>query len=671
MPGARTGNNTPKLTPIGTPRPTPKASPKLSSEKLAGKKAEEVKGRGKAGTPRKEGPLAKSTNVAAASAPSEKTTPITTEENKSTESNSDVESIPFFVQKKGKNRPDPPRVNTNIPPLGDMANANTTATNSPATAASSPAPSSGHAKTLPPGRTTLRILSSTTVPTVSGTQPKQSVKKDIVVDNTRPSTPGGFSTVSTTDLISDTASVTSSARPLSPTAASPGGSRLLSAPPQTRIKSKSAMKKERQHEKKDKVKEIEEVAVVGKEEEHAPVQARAKKRKEKQKTTQSANNNANKAETAAAKEGMPPPPIPTEAKKKAEPEKPAADTPKAEKKETPVTEPGKTQQQEPAKPEEKHKDAQQTQKTASQLLAEWQTTGFINFNELEILKPVVGLNHRFEFTAQEMASYHPGQFSKRGSPTNENLPHDTGSRVYISPQGQKLYGLTPEQEKKFAELEARVLGGGGKKSVYKWNAPAKHDDIPKFAQNFKTAELAPYLEGIKRSLEAIISGGMMDGKLSADGTHHHHDIFVDGPYASSPSGSAAANPVDRAQDYIRHLTQLAKSYQLASKSSPGSTGAARVRPEEFELHDSFLAAMNITSKMPDFSDFSSALGVAIGLQVPGGGGAAGPHGEGARPSLEEQEKILGASRKECEGMEKRLNGLLKKNRKLAGWAVGS
>lgn len=79
-----------------------------------------------------------------------------------------------------------------------------------------------------------------------------------------------------------------------------------------------------------------------------------------------------------------------------------------------------------------------------------------------------------------------------------------------------------------------------------------------------------------------------------------------------------------------------------------------------QLRDKLLAAMNLSTKLPKLEEITGSLEAALGLPIPP------MSAEDSKKQVEESEKRMTAARKEAEGLEKRLNNLLKKNKKIAG-----
>ncbi|KAF8429747.1 hypothetical protein EV426DRAFT_133711 [Tirmania nivea] len=345
----------------------------------------------------------------------------------------------------------------------------------------------------PPGFKTMRIVSSPT-PTLSPasnnpvppiTPTPTAAKKTPVSNlnlNLHPGTPANRD-----DLFSDTASTTSSARAMSPTPSSLNSPRV---DPMTRKpKSKSAIKRERQMAQREREVELAAAAAAvankggqqrkqqnkekrrEEEEDHAPVVARQTKMKDKKKKKNQGAGQVGDTASLATATGTP---------ESSRPESPVPvsvtvpQTPRQQSQQQVL----QTQHHAAAAATSPVEDAaekpQITNLTAQQILQDLASSGDINFSELDMLKPIVGLSHKFDISPGEVRAYDRhingkltlNPLNGLGNAGVEQLrqPIVTGSNII-------LRGLTKEQEERFLMLEEKVLEG--RKTSWRWTPPGK------------------------------------------------------------------------------------------------------------------------------------------------------------------------------------------------------
>lgn len=340
-----------------------------------------------------------------------------------------------------------------------------------------PPPAQPTPASKPPGFKTMRIVSSSTPSTSQTTNSPVPLStpaaKKTPASNLGLNLPPGAS-ANRDDLFSDTASTTSSARAISPTPSALNSPRV--DPTAGKPKSKSALKRERQMAQKER--EVELVAAAtavankgsnsenqGKQqdkEEHAPVVARQTKKKNTKKKKNQGTGQVGDTASLVTATGTP---------GSSRPESPAPasvsvpQTPRLQE---------VLQTQYHAAAEEAAEKPQTTNFTAQQILQDLASSGEINFSELDMLKPIVGLSHKFDISSGEVRAYDRhingkptlNPLSRHGNAGVEQLrqPIVTGSNII-------LRGLTKEQEERFLVLEEKVTEG--RKASWRWAPPGK------------------------------------------------------------------------------------------------------------------------------------------------------------------------------------------------------
>lgn len=375
-----------------------------------------------------------------------------------------------------------------------------------------PATASG-TTTKAPGFKTMRIVSSTapsaapasntSIPSAIPIQPAKKIPVLNLNLNLRPGTPANRD-----DLFSDTASTTSSARAMSPTPSGLNSPRVVTLKP----KSKSALKKERQMAQREREAELAAAAAAvatkvdvgsggqqgkhqeGGAEEHAPVVARQTKKRDKKKKNQTGQVGESALATATGTPGSsrPESPMPVQAT-------PVPQTPRNQPQQVP-----QQQQQQQLQQLQAQQQSQQLQQlqhepstanpaeensgkppttnlTAAQILHELAISGEINFLELELLKPIVGLNHKFDISQPEIHAYDrhingtPTLAGSLGATTASKREIEQLRAQIVSRSNIILRGFTKEQEEKFSVLEEKVLAG--RKNPYRWTPPPKQHSV--------------------------------------------------------------------------------------------------------------------------------------------------------------------------------------------------
>ncbi|KAL8689610.1 MAG: hypothetical protein Q9218_004752 [Villophora microphyllina] len=267
---------------------------------------------------------------------------------------------------------------------------------------------------------------------------------------------------------------------------------------------------------------------------------------------------------------------------------------------------------------------QQQQKntlTAAILFAQLQRSQEIPQGALDIFKSVMGLNHRFDNIDPHSLEQMPESTLGLPPPLTEaqNVQIDNGEpvcidqpnnrRIIVLPDRRTLRGLTPEQASRYLALRTQALATSQK--LY----GAGHGPAP------------PRTQGIPASSST---------NAVSNNTKHLHNPFLEPPQ-SAPSASANTN-------YGARLPQAFGS----------STSA---NPTTYVDEAAHFIATRRRDPVP-----SLAAGVT-------NGGVGGIGGFGV--SVEDAENALGASRRETEGLEKRLNALLKRNRRMVFGGSGA
>lgn len=341
------------------------------------------------------------------------------------------------------------------------------------------------------------------------------------------------------------------------------------------------------------------------------------------------------------------------------------------------------------------------------VIADLQTSGDFDAATLNLFKAMPGLNHRHDVVSADLANANaPAQL------TNEELARlDVGqpvrrggadgrasSRVLITPLRMCLRGLTPEMEDRYLELERRVSAS---------RPPSKFNH-----RRDAAATTALMVEEILKDLAAALTQPSTNAATAA--THGNDE--------NGGNGVRAAVYGDDALAYLNQfiLPPLPPSRGKAgdassaqSSTSPFSNGiprtyttgdptysvygvdiaganthtisgygadsiAAAAAANAAGLADRAAALSNLTAG-PDAGGDPAAIKKALANAVngviaataavagaAGGMAGAGAGGFGRRVGDKELEAALEESRRECEKLEKRLAGFLRKNRKIAG-----
>jgi CCR4-NOT transcription complex subunit 4 len=438
---------------------------------------------------------------------------------------------------------------------------------------------------------------------------------------------------------SDTASIgTSESRPVSPPPASETAQKkkkeqplmgpALADVPLVVTKTKSAIKKEKQDQRKKEI-EAAELAAARLAEVQAPIQGRAKKAKKSGKKPSSSTSSAPATQQQQQQQQQPENNNNTN-------EDTASSRPES------LIDEQQQQQQQQQPPEPK---------TAAQLIAELG----LDLRDYEMLKPnVVGLKWEHHISAEDVAKIRaslPPPGSSPESPQFHVLPGSDPSSVHLSlrgggsfetrmlvtPAGSVLRGLTPQQEKRYLEMEERRRH---EKSWERWGG-AEYP-IEKTA-DWKAATMAAGLAAAGSVARHMHLGGDDAQRLS---TKEALDYLWNTVMPALPG---------YAQE---HLEGLAKSMEAGGcRVSVGFEDAAVPTDSSPSPSDS--------SSPPQHHAEDALVTVDVKVENP----AAPTMTTTTTPSqygVLELEKMVMAARKETEALEKKCEKLVKRNRKIVG-----
>ncbi|KAI9834079.1 MAG: hypothetical protein M1819_003364 [Sarea resinae] len=491
-------------------------------------------------------------------------------------------------------------------------------------------------ETPPPSATFSAVASS-----VQAALAKQPSRQSSIASMNRPGTPSmNRPGTPASELISETASFTSTSLSR---ANSPPPSKVGSAP--VRVKTKSQQKKQRQERAKlaEQSVKVEEALQLARAEEtvQAPIISRKKKTKKQ-------GGSATGGSTPAVSRPVSPTPkekekVDKSSDKTAKERSKSRDSDKAESNQASIT------------PEVSTKAI-----TPASIISDLQSAGELDPSSLEIFKSILGLNHRHDISAADfqelerklnltddertaLSAGHP--IRRLGSPSKPS------SRVLISPSGAILRGLTPEQEAHFLTLEKRTTSARG---------PTKY--TPKKAGSEFT----------------LIGGRVVQTPTDVSLIAHHSGLSSQHRPLPDP---ASKMRVDEALDYINQFVLPALPACGRLENSPSVQGVAdfglRVAEDIarggqgpdplgcFAPPPPHHAATSLSSRHNHSSTAATTTTSASNT-------SSHAHSLPTVPLLgvEEAEKAMLAARKETEALEKRLNGLLKRNRRFAFGSSG-
>ncbi|KAI9818785.1 MAG: transcriptional repressor general negative regulator of transcription subunit 4 [Pycnora praestabilis] len=453
------------------------------------------------------------------------------------------------------------------------------------------------------------FATSTTAPSPPAASSQQASRQPSLASINRPATPAS-------EIISETNSTTSASVSR---ANSPPPTKIGSAP--VRINTKSQQKKQRQEraklieESKKSEEGMEKPLAEGTMQ--APIVGRKKK-------TKKPGNNA--AESSTPNASRPASPIIKEKEEivRSETTPPAKETKKdmiknqEEKRATPPLEAGLSPLS--------SSPAQKSAITPASIIAELQASGELNSSSLEFFKPVIGLNHRHDITPADYL-----ELDRKLTLTSEEqanlaqgLPvHITSeggslsSRILVSAGGSFLRGLSEDQEERYIELEKRTINARGPTRF----VPSKQSGENGFA---------------------IIGGRVVQTApdvMSSNGAAQR--------VATDP---ASKMRVDEALNYINQFVLPALPTNDKLEKTVSTHGFS-----DFGL--GMAGNLNETGMIADPTSSLNSFGMMGGTQP-------SPLPSVPLLSIDEAEVAMLTSRKQVEGYEKKLAGLVKKNRRL-------
>ena len=270
---------------------------------------------------------------------------------------------------------------------------------------------------------------------------------------------------------------------------------------------------------------------------------------------------------------------------------------------------------------------QKPPQTAASVISSLQATGSILISALEFFKPASGLNYRHALAQADLHNR-----DRKIQLSDEDITrlnnHETvrlngndernSSRALISPSGACLRGLSKEQEDKFLDLESRIANDKPPTKYFSNKISTLEHAFPVILPTSETAVPPPTATQLKATDEVLA----------------YNDQFVLQP-------ALQGHPSDR------RLQNDASSAVMGLKvHKPGEISLASLGGAESNLLSTSMMPSPSTAKHA-ISSSSSTLGAAPLLTV------------------DEAEAAVSRSRKETEALEKKLNALIKKNRRLA------
>lgn len=513
---------------------------------------------------------------------------------------------------------------------------------------------------------TLRLVPTpkTEVPPVSSATPSSSTstfpptfapsRQASLVSNSRLERPG----TPTSEIISDNASITSASMSR---ANSPPPTKVGSAP--VRATTKSMQKKQRREAQREKEKlELEAAAAKPEPEpEIGPIMGR----KKKQKKERTAHNATGTSTPAVSRPATPGPadigeevvvstgtaeqsseaPTPVER----EILKPVSRIPDAKGKgKAKVTRPPTPEPVPAAVEEEEEEPAEKPLPTPAAILQELVSAGiFPDPNSLSFLKqPTVNTRTpdstldpenatpKLTITKEDQAALNAGH------PVHKSV--EGGRRIMLTPNGDCVRDLTPDEEKRYLELQAQIAEEAGATAFFS----AKHHVTNGFT--------------------------LISGRAVPNGPPPFFPILANG---ATPVDPVIKIRRDEALSYINQfvLPSLSTNSQLEKALNANALDAEMLRASEAPTW----ASWGSDPQGAHSADGEGAYGthhegiLATGLEHMTAHFAIGKDIDGGQPmgnvsllSLTEAETAMQIARKETENMEKRLNALLKKNRRI-------
>lgn len=281
--------------------------------------------------------------------------------------------------------------------------------------------------------------------------------------------------------------------------------------------------------------------------------------------------------------------------------------------------------------------AQKGPLTAASIIADLQAHGELSSAAmLHFFNNIPGINHRHDITAADfldldrkiLLSDDERLRLSHGQPIHLAPSSDkTSARMMISPAGAFLRGLSPEQEQRFVELEKQTVAASG---------PAKFNPG---AGRHSSAETAA----------SRLFPTHHDLALNAGVGHAHRSATAD-------ATSAVARKLDETLSYVNQFLDSTptSSMPLPTPTTTTTTSTKSTYDIDEPPHNHSRSAAARSAAPPPLQ------------QQPQ------PWSAADRPlmSVDEAETAMLGARKETEALEKRLNGLLRKNRRFVFGTAG-
>lgn len=259
--------------------------------------------------------------------------------------------------------------------------------------------------------------------------------------------------------------------------------------------------------------------------------------------------------------------------------------------------------------------------TAASIISSLQATSDVIISALEFFKPASGLNYRHELVQADLPNrdrriqLSDDDITKLNNRETVRLSGDddrNSSRALISPLGACLRGLSKEQEDKFLELEAKVSNDKPPTKYLSNKISTLENAFPVISPTTETAVPPPTATQLKANDEVLA----------------YNDQFV-------------LQPAVQGHASDRRVPNDASSVLGLKLHKPGEIALASLGSADNNLVPTSMMSSSGAAK------HASATGLAPLLTVG------------------EAEAAVSRSRKETEALEKKLNTLIKKNRRLA------
>ena len=425
------------------------------------------------------------------------------------------------------------------------------------------------------------------------------------------------------------------------------------------VKSKSALKKERIAAQKEKERrEAEEAAAAKARDVHAPISARMTKKKEKKAAANKKGGDNNNNNNGSFKDH----------------DDTASERPEDTASITSRNDSNKDDDRKSAGALEEFSEREENQQqkpsinyTPAQLVAEIGAEECIDWKECEMFKPLSGLKGgEYHISAEDVAkiraslpqaSASPASTTTEATPKQPSIQLTPGSspssvhlslrgggsfetRMLVTPQGSVLRGLTPQQEKRYIEIEQRR---SNERTWERWGAasPPGINDLPiTTSSSYPVEKTADW--------KAAVTAHTMAAGLAA-------------------AGNVARNMHLGTEEATRLSTKEALDY-LWNTVMPALPGYAQEHLEGL-AHSMAMSGCKVSVGFEGGSgehngsgDHEPTVTVDVKLESPGIKGMPKLEGVG----IKELEKLVHQARKETEALEKKVEKLIKRNRKIVG-----